>query len=704
MSNRSQNPNRVYGVTEPISMAGPSESDMIRNRELEKFLADAGLFESPEEAIRREEALARLDQIVKDWVKHVSRTKGLNEQVVEEMNALIFTSGSYRLGVHGPGADIDTLCVGPMHVTRNEDFFGELHRILVEMPDVQELNSVPDAYVPVMRFKLDGIPIDLLYASLPLPNIPEDLDISQDSIIHNVDEQTVRILNGRRVTDEILNLVPNIQNFRTALRCLRLWAKRRGIYSNVAGFLGGVNWAILVARICQLYPNALPCTLVSRVFRVYNLWQWPNPVILCPIQEGSSNVWDPRRNRKDREHLMPIITPAYPCMNSSYNVSNSTLRIMMEEFRRGNEICEAIEANKAVWVTLFEPFAFFEAYKDYLQIDIKAQSGDDFRNWKGWVESRLRFLNSMIERYTGGILQCHPYPGDFSNECRPHCCSYFMGLRRKQGSSPEGGKQFDIRWIVDKFKHQVCQYSAWKATMWINVCHVRRKNIPVFVFSGGIRPSQRAKVAAQDCLGKRLPGNNFLHADDAGSRKRRKQVVVNRGVHLEEFSSLTSGTSTASLQIEAGEEEQSEAVIADTIRNKNYRKNMTNHDQEPEGSVKCRSPSCSNPKGASPVEKWVTDSSSGEIVGLSDMKTEVSGGTVESNSFQLSMTEPGVQIPVVGAGGRNSCSKSLQNEGLEELELLPPSSIASASTSKASQKPLISFNFTSSKKAVGPSA
>ena len=40
-----------------------------------------------------------MEQIVKDWVKHVSRTKGLNEQVVEEMNALIFTSGSYRLGV-----------------------------------------------------------------------------------------------------------------------------------------------------------------------------------------------------------------------------------------------------------------------------------------------------------------------------------------------------------------------------------------------------------------------------------------------------------------------------------------------------------------------------------------------------------------------------------------------------------------------------
>jgi poly(A) polymerase len=64
--------------------------------------------------------------------------------------------------------------------------------------------------------------------------------------------------------------------------------------------------------------------------------------MLCAIEEGSLGlqVWDPRRNPKDRFHLMPIITPAYPSMNSSYNVSSSTLRIMSEEFQRGSEICE----------------------------------------------------------------------------------------------------------------------------------------------------------------------------------------------------------------------------------------------------------------------------------------------------------------------------------------------------------------------------
>ena len=94
---------------------------------------------------------------------------------------------------------------------------------------------------------------------------------------------------GSRVNDEILRLVPNVQVYRDSLRCIKLWAQRmyrsfvwqtyilflsigRAIYSNVNGFFGGVAWAILVARICQLYPNAIAGAIVSRFFII--MYQW----------------------------------------------------------------------------------------------------------------------------------------------------------------------------------------------------------------------------------------------------------------------------------------------------------------------------------------------------------------------------------------------------------------------------------------------
>lgn len=88
--------------------------------------------------------------------------------------------------------------------------------------------------------------------------------------------------------NEILRLVPNVGVFRDALRCIKLWAQSgkylvlveplslchagRAIYSNVNGFLGGVAWAMLVARVCQLYPNAVAGAVVSRFFIIMHRW------------------------------------------------------------------------------------------------------------------------------------------------------------------------------------------------------------------------------------------------------------------------------------------------------------------------------------------------------------------------------------------------------------------------------------------------
>ncbi len=108
--------------------------------------------------------------------------------------------------------------------------------------------------------------------------------------------------------------MPSKESFQLTLRAIKLWAKRHGILSNVLGYLGGVSWAILVARVCQLYPNAAPSTLVHKFFLTYLNWKWPQPVIIKKPEQRALGfeVWDQRQNMKVYFHYMPIITPAYP--------------------------------------------------------------------------------------------------------------------------------------------------------------------------------------------------------------------------------------------------------------------------------------------------------------------------------------------------------------------------------------------------------
>lgn len=68
-----------------------------------QYLLEQGLYESQEEAQLREDVLGELDQMIKEWVRGVTEVMGMGEHAVSEASAKIFTFGSYRLGVHGPG-------------------------------------------------------------------------------------------------------------------------------------------------------------------------------------------------------------------------------------------------------------------------------------------------------------------------------------------------------------------------------------------------------------------------------------------------------------------------------------------------------------------------------------------------------------------------------------------------------------------------
>ncbi|ONH70583.1 Poly(A) polymerase, partial [Saccharomyces cerevisiae] len=89
-----------------------------------------------------------------------------------------------------------------------------------------------------------GISIDLICARLRPTSRPLSLTLSDKNLLRNLDEKDLRALNGTRVTDEILELVPK-PNFQNRLRAIKLWAQRRAVYANIFGFPGGVAWAML---------------------------------------------------------------------------------------------------------------------------------------------------------------------------------------------------------------------------------------------------------------------------------------------------------------------------------------------------------------------------------------------------------------------------------------------------------------------------
>jgi len=183
----------------------------------------------------------------------------------------IFTFGSYRLGVHEPEGDIDILCVAPKYVTR-EEYEREMYDILRKQPAVSKISCVFKTKVPLIKMQFDGVHIDLLFASLASYDRIDDTltNLMDDSVIVNCDEKTILSLNGPRNTDTTLSLVPNIESFRLTLRAVRLWAQRRGVYSNVLGYPGGAAWSILVAKVCKMYPNAVASQLVFKFFKVYD--------------------------------------------------------------------------------------------------------------------------------------------------------------------------------------------------------------------------------------------------------------------------------------------------------------------------------------------------------------------------------------------------------------------------------------------------
>jgi len=370
-------------------------------------------------------------------------------------------------------------------------------------------------------------------------------------LLRHIDQKCVRSLNGTRVTDKLLSLVPNKESFRLCLRAIKLWAKKRAVYSNVMGYPGGVAWAMLVARVCQFFPNACASTILSKFFFVFSgqRWDWSTiPVLLCEIQDSDVRPdmppWDSRKDPHLGMDMMKIITPSYPAINAVHNVFSCTLEIINEELNRGHEIVKAVMKGTATYDKLWEPTEYFIQYKNYIEIIAEAGSAGDLVTYEGIVQSSIRKFAERVANRHQGLLTV-PSPKTFHPEAETledgstlHQTCWFISLDWFEGQKPKEKMRIDLEGEINRFNGEIYKKTmrrtneedettcAYREGMHTVIKQLKRADLPLFVYPDGVRPVIKKKKKSKKIKTEQKDALTSLRRDSTASADSRRASLA----------------------------------------------------------------------------------------------------------------------------------------------------------------------------------
>lgn len=454
---------RNYSVYDPI----------LRSLLKDDFM----LMESEEDKKNKENALIKINDILRSWMDRVNESLNIK---VNDTNpntstnyARLLCYGSYKLGVSSPHGDIDALVLSPSYVDRDKHFFGILFELLTQYSknneNIKDLTSInyEHSITPLITMEFYGVNVDLIFAKVDnisvldgfvnQSGLSERPSLYDDTLLKAMDDKMKRSYNGFRNAEMILDsIIPEtmrneteraskmIDNYRMLLRCIKVLAKANGISENKVGYLGGIAYAILCAKIFQLFPNYNFCHLIERFLYVYGyVWNWDKWWIRIVEERDSPQTTkyvntedEPKGFQQNTDFLYPkkfkprcmnIITPAWPQMNSAYNVTFSTRDVILKVFQQKHEIIltklavdqisnEHYYLNEA-WKTFFKKFEFFKEHNQYIEFILVGTTQEQFLKWRGFIEAKIRLFIEKMESlmsYFDFELQIWPTTYEFN--------------------------------------------------------------------------------------------------------------------------------------------------------------------------------------------------------------------------------------------------------------------------------------------------
>jgi len=363
----------------------PTTLDALSSEVLVELLNEKMPLDTADGCNHRTKVIRDLELVVRKWITDTLLKQNKPKEFAETAGGKICISGSFRLNIHDPDADIDAVCLVPEMITR-DDFFDTLYARLSVHPDVTKLAPpVREARVPLINMHFRGVEIDLQMARLAMKKVDPGTNILDRDILRGIAPEQIRSVNGPRDNEVLPHLVKNWDNFLVVLRAVRLWSKKRGVFKNKFGYLGGINCVILAAYACQRYPDCSPSMILRALFHLFARWRWKaqyvgtgadrrlveqQPLRICKTVEsdyslyrkfGNANIPDfhpwnedyargrrcscgcgkPANRFEPERNLMPMITPCYPAINSM-KATWSTRDIIIEELQRAATLADGV--------------------------------------------------------------------------------------------------------------------------------------------------------------------------------------------------------------------------------------------------------------------------------------------------------------------------------------------------------------------------
>jgi poly(A) polymerase len=99
---------------------------------------------------------------------------------------------------------------------------------------------------------------------------------------------------------------------------------------------------------------------------------------------------------------------------------HSTMKVMLDEFKRADDIVNQIHTGKKTWSDLFERHTFFtKDHKYYLSVIAASRTKEAHDMFAGLVQSKVRLLVKSIEDGDAGVDVVRPFIKPFD---RVHRC------------------------------------------------------------------------------------------------------------------------------------------------------------------------------------------------------------------------------------------------------------------------------------------